>query len=61
MRSKKGYISIEAIVISAVILALGVYTSRQIIDVNKMVIDKIVNIQEIEGEYIKLLKPIIDN
>lgn len=64
MRNKKGYISIEAIVISAVMLVLGVYTSRQIMNINKMVIDRIVNVQEIEEEYInqiELIEPIIDN
>lgn len=64
MKNKKGFISLEAVVITAVMLALSFYTSKQVINANKMAINKIINIQEIEEEYtnqIELIESIIDN
>lgn len=49
MRNKKGFIGLEAVVVTAVMLALSVYASKQIINANKMAVNKIINIQEMEN------------
>ena len=48
MRNKKGFIGLETVVITAVILVLSIYTSKQIVNINKVAMDKIAITQDVE-------------